>query len=213
MKLLPVLPLLALAPGLRAAPLERDLGQGLTYWRAHAIPEDLPATLAHRPCVLDVRYVHGGGEQGAELLAWLRTHAGPHAPVFLLANSDTSGALLSPLNSPDSVIGLVIIGPRTKDFEPDIGVKEKAEEERKAYEALEHGASVDSLITRRVDKVRNDEATLEKARADENGDDGDGADERKPAAAAKPAPAQLIDVSLQRAVQLDRALLALRRLP
>jgi hypothetical protein len=213
MKLLPALLLLAFASALRAAPLERDLGQGLVYWRAHAVPEDLPATIARRPCVLDVRYVHGGDQAGADLLAWLKAHASPHTPVFLLANSDTSGALLSPLNAPDAVVGLVIIGPQTKDFEPDIGLKVRAGEERKAYEALEHGASVASLVTEHLDKPRNDEETLEKARQEENSGDDPDTDDTAPAAPAKAVPPPLIDASLQRAVQLDRAMLALKRLP
>ncbi|HEX3730773.1 MAG TPA: hypothetical protein VHV47_13270 [Opitutaceae bacterium] len=212
MKLLPLLLLLALAPGLRAAPLERDLGQGLVYWRAHAVPEDLPAAIGRRPCVLDVRYVEGGERAGAELLAWLKAHASPHTPVFLLANGETSGALLSPLNSADAVLGLVVIGAQTKDFEPDLGLKVSASEERKAYEALEHGASVDSLINERVEKVRNDEETLEKAHA-EGEDAPDDTDAAPPSPPAKAVPPQLIDASLQRAVQLDRALLALKRLP
>jgi hypothetical protein len=213
MKAAPALLLLALAPLLRAAPLERDLGQGLVYWRAHAIPEDLPAALPRQPCVLDVRFVRGGERAGADLLGWLKAHASPHTPVFLLANAETSGALLSPLNAPDSVLGLVIIGPKAKDFEPDIALRVSAGEDRKAYEALEHGTPVDSLVTEHVDKIRNDEQTLEKARAEENGGDDDTDAGDNPPAPAKAGPPQLIDETLQRAVELDRAMLALKRLP
>jgi hypothetical protein len=206
---------MALGGAAQAAPIQRDLGQGLVFWRVHELPGDLPGPQAvgQEPCILDVRYVRGGEKAGAALLAWLKTHATPHTPVFLLANSDTSGAVLAPLNSPDAVLGLVILGRKTTDFEPDVGVKVTASEDRKAYRALEDGTPIESLVVEKVDKARNDEATLEKARDEDTGqtDTADaGTDE-----AAKPAkapPPQVLDPVLQRAVQLDRSLVALKRL-
>ncbi len=196
----------------RAVPLERDLGLGLAYLRVHALPEDLSGPeLVGSACVLDLRYVRGGSDQAPVLMAWLRRHAGPHTPVFLLANEATSAALLAPLNAPNSVTGLVILGAAVRDFDPDIAVRVSAATERRAYDALEGGAPADSLVVEKTDKPRNDEATLAKARQQDSGaDDEPAADEasRQP----KPAAPQLIDPVLQRAVQLHRSLLALKRI-
>ncbi len=84
------------------------------------------------------------------------------------------------------------------------------ETERRAYDALERGAALASLVVARDDKPRNDEATLAKAR---QADDSDDDDAPKPEEKPKPLlPPQVIDPVLQRAVQLDRSLLALKRL-
>ena len=67
--------------------------------------------------------------------------------------------------------------------------------------------SVKALLSDAPDKVRNDEARLDKdhlSDADEPPTDTDRPADRK--------PRQLIDAVLQRAVQLDRGLLALKRL-
>jgi len=200
-----------LAAGVRAAPLERDLGRGLTYLRVHALPADLAAPeAAGHPFILDVRYARGGAGDAAGLLAWLRQHASPRHPVFLLANTATSAALLAPLNSPEAVTGLVILGAAAPGFDPDIAVAVSAEEEQRAYDALERGAAVDSLVNARVEKLRNDEAALAKARLTDNSDNDN---EPKLDERPKPVPApQLIDPVLQRAVQLHRSLLALKRI-
>jgi hypothetical protein len=199
------------ASAARSAPLQRDLGMGLSYVRVHVLPGDLPApaTAGVHPWVLDVRYVPGGEAEAAALLGWLKQHASIHTPVILLANRDTSAALLAPLNSPDAVTGLVIVGASAPGFSPDIGLPVAPADERRAYDAMEKGASVESLITDRVLKSRNDEATLARARLSDSG-----ADDLEPPATAAPAatPPPLIDPVLQRAVQLDRSLLALKRL-
>ncbi|HUR59923.1 MAG TPA: hypothetical protein VM029_19535, partial [Opitutaceae bacterium] len=51
-----------------AAPLTRDLGLGLAYFRAHDLPADLPAAEGRKQaCVLDLRYVRGDDKTGAAL--------------------------------------------------------------------------------------------------------------------------------------------------
>jgi hypothetical protein len=195
-----------------AAPLERDLGQGLAYFRVHALPEDLPApgAGAAHACVLDLRFVPGDPAQAAVLGRWLRAHASPHAPVLLLANSQTGPALLAPLSSADAIAGLVIIGPAAEGFAPDIGLPVTAAEDRRAYDGLERGITVEALLNDAPDKVRNDEARLAKDHV-QDGDRNDPAPAADAAAALK-RPAPLIDVVLQRAIQLHRSLLAMRRL-
>ncbi len=213
--------LLSTAAALRAEPFERALGEGLVYCRIHALPDDLPqaASGIRHPWVLDVRYIGGGSVEGAQLLAWLKAEATPRTPVFLLANASTSADVLAPLNSADAVVGLVILGQGTRDFHPDIALPADPSTERRAYEALEKGASVESLISgENSDKPRDDEAKLDRDRLPDSGDEvaGGSAPEPTQESPSLNAPSQkappLIDASLQRAVQLHRALLALKRL-
>jgi hypothetical protein len=225
-RLLPLLAFLTtLAPGaIRAAPLERDLGQGLAYFRIHSLPADLPSdeSVRRQPCVVDVRYVHGDRAAAVALLAWLKSHAAPKSPVILLANPETAPVLLVPLNSANAVPGLLVVGPSARNFGPDISVSVPPSVERRAYEALEKGASVDSLITVPVVKARNDEERLDQEHLEDNAPPDEAGDAQTPEtadsapdagkAAKPPAPPPLIDPVLQRAVQIHRALVALRRL-
>jgi hypothetical protein len=194
-----------------AAPIERDLGQGLIYFRVHHLPEDLPAASGPgKPCVLDLRYVTGDSARSALLVRWLKARATARSPVFLLANQETSPALLTPFSSADSIAGLVILGAGAPDFAPDIALPITPQEDRRAYEALERGITVDALLNDSPDKVRNDEARLAKEHL-QDGDLSDPPAEADAGAAAK-TPPPLIDAVLQRAIQLHRSLLAMRRL-
>jgi hypothetical protein len=202
----------AAGPCLRAAPIRLDLGEGLAFVRVHRLPADLPADVADRPLVLDIRYVKGDAAAGTDLIQWLRLHAAPRHPVFLLANEKTSGALLTPLDSPDSVVGLVILGPVAPNFSPDIALPVSPAVERRAYDALERGATVESLTDDTPIKSRQDEALLAREHLPDSAL-GDLADDASQEGASKPVAARpLIDSVLQRAIQLDRALLALKRL-
>ena len=201
----------------RGASLDRDLGQGLAYHRVHQLPADLPtAEVARRqPCVLDLRYVEGGAYAAAALAAWLKFHATAHAPVFILANAATSSVLVAPLSSHHPGASLVVIGGVADGFAPDIALKISPVAERQAYDALERGVAIDSLLTENADKPRNDEAKLAKDRATDVSPadelpvnppgDSDNASKPKP-------PPPLIDAALQRAVQLHRTLVALKKL-
>lgn len=197
--------------------LARDLGQGLVYHRIHQLPADLPTaeTTRRQPCVLDLRYVIGDSDAAAALAAWLRFHATTRAPVLILANATTSTALIAPLAGPRPGASIVVIGGAAPGFTPDIVLKISAEAERAAYDALEHGVAIESLLAEKSDKPRNDEAKLARDRqADFSATDetleslpAEGHGMAKPKAA--PAP---IDAALQRAVQLHRTLVALKKL-
>ena len=191
-----------------AAPLEYDLGMGLVYCRVHALPADLPAgdSVRGRSCTLDIRYVRGGSGAAEALAGWLKFHSSRKTPVFLLTNAETSSALLSPFASANAVPGLIILGPDVPGFEPDIAVRVTPKVDRLAYDALEHGAAIETLIADKRDKRRNDEAMLEREHLSDSAMV-DGADTDEPAA-----PPPLLDLVLQRSVQLHRALLALKRL-
>ena len=209
------LALTLMAPGL-AAPVTRDLGQGLLYQRVHQLPGDLPTDENERrhPCVLDLRYVGSDADSATALAAWLKFHATARAPVFVLANADTGSGIRTVLASRTPGTSIILVGAATNDFKPDIALKISPEAERRAYDAFEHGATADSLITENPDKPRNDEAKLAKDRQPEiaAGPGEDLAASSTDTVAPPKSPPPLMDAVLQRAVQLHRALLALKKL-
>jgi hypothetical protein len=212
--------LLAAAPGLSfAAParLERDLGHGLAYCRVHSLPADLPAA-SGKPgaVVLDLRYARGDDSAAPALGAWLKVHCTATTPVFVLVNAETAPALLAYLAAIAPPAGLVTLGATSPRFEPDIALKISPAAERVAYDALEHGTPLDSLLTDSSVKPRHDEASIAQERTGAPGDattgDPDASDADETTAATPAAPPPVIDYALQRAVHLHRALLALRKL-
>jgi hypothetical protein len=196
--------LFALTAG--AAPLTRDLGRNLVLYRIHALPADLPPSDTGRkqPCVLDVRYVETNAEDAAALHAWIKFHASPRTPVFILANAKTERALIAPFTSDRATGSILVIGAPTPGFRPDIAVQTTADNERAAYDALEKGAELPALLTENSDKARNDEASLSHDRS---------TDPVETATAAKSGQAPVpTDAALQRAVHLHRALVALKKI-
>lgn len=189
-----------------SAPIQAELGKGLFFVRVHAVPSDLPARITGRapPCIVDVRYVAADAAGAADFSAWLHHRATLRSPVFVLANAETSGALLKVLATHQRASGIVVIGIERGPFRPDIGVKASAEDERRAYDALEEGAGIHALITDNPDKIRNDEASLSRDRLAE------AAVEATEEAEKKTAPP--IDAVLQRAVHLHRALVAAKKI-
>ncbi len=189
-----------------AATLVRDLGQGLTYYRVHEIPQDQPAPISGRPgpCILDLRFAKADELGASALKAWVMFNVSAHAPIFILENSETDPALLAvfPARGP---AGMIVLAPVSARIAPQIAVKVSPEDDRKAYDALEKGAEVQSLLSDYPDKPRIDEAYLEKEHI---------ADSEAPDAptdkAAPPRP--MVDSMLQRAVQLHRGLLALKKI-
>lgn len=199
-----------------AASLERDLGEGLSYLRVHVLPADLPAAdVKPGPIVLDLRFTLAESEAVTSLKAWLEARATEKTPVFILINADTALALRSHIKDVEDQPGVISIGRPSPEVTPDLEIETNATQERAAYEALEKNTSVDALVRENTDKTRIDEASIMQARAEET----DGPDEffapaRRRADETKsdsPPPA-LIDRALQRAIQLHRALLALKRL-
>lgn len=193
-----------------AAPLEREVGHGLRFYRIRELPADLPPAPPAEgrvpPCIVDVRYVRADAAAATALEAWLRFRAKPRTPVFVLANAETSPAVLRAVAKREPRGGIVLIGAAGRTLEPDVAVRTTAEDERRAYDALENGAAVASLITENPGKVRNDEESLSRDRLAEAS-----ADTAADTLAPKQNPPP-IDAALQRAVHLHRALVALRKL-
>lgn len=193
----------ALALAVQAAPLARELGQGLALHRVRALPGDLPAADARRqPLVLDLRYVPGDAAAATALQTWLRAHATQRTPIFVLANAATSAALRDALTARRLPAHTLVIGTPASGFTPDIAVAANTDDERRAYDALDGGTEVALLLTENADKTRNDEAALTRPPRFSGATEG-------ATKAASPAP---LDLALQRAVHLHRALVALKKL-
>ncbi len=192
----------------QAAPTEHELGQGLVYVRVRELPADLPARPTGRvpACVMDVRYVAATPEAAEAFMAWTAFRATLRTPVLILANDETSASLRTALAGHARGTGIVVVGIPGSSFRPDVAVKGTTEGERRAYDAFSQGAALTKLLSDNPDKVRNDEASLSKdglaeASADATDDTVNG---------RRAAP--LIDVTLQRAVHLHRALVAFKKI-
>ena len=209
--------LVALIP-LHAEPLMRGLGENLRYFRAHVLPTDLPAAdVKTGPLILDLRYTLAEADATTALDAWLKFRATATTPVFVLLNADTAPALRELLMTPDDRIGVITIGRASSDITPDIAIDTTNDDERHAYEALEKNSPIESLITDNADKPRTDEASIMSTRREPNAIQADATpappDRTAPAEKkSEPTPPPVIDRAIQRAVQLHRALLALKRL-
>ncbi|MDB6093853.1 MAG: hypothetical protein JWM32_1415 [Verrucomicrobia bacterium] len=200
-----------------AGRVERDLGLGLAYLRIHALPADLPSAPAKPVAtVVDLRYTRSDASAVVALGAWIRFRASVRTPLFVLVNASSAPAILDFFETAAPIPGLVTLGAPSSRFVPDVPLKLANDAERHAYDALEHGASVESLVTDNPTKARHDEASIaqEHALAPLDDDDADGtlSDSAEEAPLKAPAVAPLIDPALQRAIQLHRALLALRKL-
>ena len=208
---------LATSRGAAAAPLERDLGRGLAYLRVVRLPADLPTKMAepHKALVLDLRFVSADATAGKAFEAWLKFRANANSPLTILINSETSPLLLRAFLATPLPAGVVTIGPAASEFKADVSVDVSPQADRLAYDALAQGTPVEDLIAHKLDKPRRDEAEL--ARQHTNGNADAESDEPAPKSVATSAPpaveTPVTDLVLVRAVQLHRALLALRRLP
>ena len=212
--------LLTLAPLLAATAnpgrLERDLGQGLAYVRLRQLPADLPqAPTRPGSVVLDLRYTQGDQAAATALGAWLQFRCTARTPVLVLVNAATAPALLDYLEATDPLPGLVTLGPASSRFVPDLPLKIPPATELAAYAALDHGTPVTTLLTDQPEKARHDEAAIaeEHLVAPGTPDESTGLSDSPLTATVAPAPPPpLIDETLQRAVHLHRALLALRKI-
>jgi hypothetical protein len=189
-----------------AAPIERELGSGLVYVRVRALPADLPAKPAGRvpPCIIDLRYVETDSDGAAAFAAWMKSRATTRSPVFVIANAETSRPLLKELSNHERGTGIAVVGIPRGAFKPDVAVTASAENERRAYDALEQGAEIGSLLADNPNKVRNDEASLAR--------ESPAQPSAEPVESAAKQTSPPIDSALQRAVHLHRALVALKRL-
>ncbi len=191
-----------------------DLGEDLAYVRVHRIADALPLLdLLNRvqskasALVLDLRYPVINEADVPALALTLAQRPAP-TPVFVLVSPQTPEVLmpaLAKLPSPALTIGVSESRPL-----PSVVVNQPADVDRRAYAAFESGMPLETLITGRIEKERFDEAELVKEfeNGNANAAPPPEPDPSKPATEKAPV---LTDRVLQRAVNLHRALLALKR--
>jgi len=197
------IPLLA-----HASVLTADLGAGLEYIR---LPDASVIAKHEGAQVVDLRFT-GAVEESAEGLAGrLRAATESGATLIVLVNAATDPLLRRELAHVQGMARpLVFIGPVTPELAPEIVTAPDPEQERRACDAIAAGTPPAGLIKEVLDKPRFDEAHLARNRTNgtsETRADGAGASPADP----EPKPNPLKDVSLQRAVFLHRALIALGR--
>ncbi len=192
-----------------AGRVERDLGGGLVYVRVHRLPADLPETPVGRvpPCVIDLRFVAADDAAAAAFAAWLKFRASLRSPVFVLANAETAEPLRKSLATRERGAGVMVVGAASEHLQPDVEVKTTADDERRAYDAVEKGAALTAVLADNPHKVRHDEASLVRETQvrplPEVAEPGEG---------SAPADTPPIDATLQRALHLHRALVAMKKL-
>ncbi len=192
-----------------------DLGEDLAYVRVHRVADALPLLdLLNRvqskssALVLDLRYPLISEADVPALALTLAQRSAP-TPLFVLVSPQTPAALvaaLAKLPSPALTIGVSESRPL-----PAVVVNQPADVDRRAYDALDGGMSLETLITGKIEKERFDEAELVKEFENGNANAAPPPDpDPTKKADAEKAPV-LTDRVLQRAVHLHRALLALKR--
>lgn len=216
MKILRIFCLLALAMLAARAAEVRDLGEGLGYLRLRDIDGEAFSVPAG-PLVVDLRQATQAGSAGVDRLRGL---LGTPGVRFVLVSESTAPTVVTFLQTRAPTV-LTIGGIGASDT--DIRVSVSAEDDRRAFAALEQGASLADLATPSLVKARRDEAAILRARRTGNrppdgppsptGPPAGATPPTPPAAPAEAAPAPApSDPVLQRAVQLHRGLRALKRL-
>jgi hypothetical protein len=208
-RLPPALLFLILAGTLGAAPFACDLGRGLRYERVATLPADLPAAPAGSASVLDLRFTKAEPSAAAALVPWLEAHASARHLVFLLVNAATAPAIREALAAMPAHAGLLTLGAKTADFTPDLIVPADAAAEQRAYAALPLAADPRALLSAPLQKPRYDEAAIAKAMNEGQPMPEEPAEPELNDADTSGQPPPLLDLTLQRAVQVQRAWLAL----
>jgi hypothetical protein len=209
------LPSAATAADATTAAVMADVGSGLHYIR---LPDASVIANFERTQVVDLRFTDALEESAEGLARHLQTAARDGATLFVLVNSATDPLLRRELASVQGTARpLLFIGPSTPELAPEIVTTPDLEEERRACDAIAAGTPPTDLIKEQLEKPRFDEVELVRTRGNRvaNGapqtNGNDPASSTAQEAEAPPAPPK--DLSLQRAVFMHRALIALGRLP
>jgi hypothetical protein len=201
------------APCLAAPDSTQDLGQGLAYFRVHALADDSGALItaleANGALVLDVRYATARKEDAALFDHALAQHRGP-ALLCVLVSPATPPALADSIGT--APVRLTTFGVTGSVPAPRVAVAEQAPEtDRRAYEAFDSGTPLAGLISGKIKKERYDEVSLMNDFSNGNTSaEPPPEPDLKSVKDAPVRPAALIDRVLQRAVDLDRALAAIK---
>lgn len=204
--LLPFLFVLAAAASSPAQAVR--LAPDLDYVRPGVDAEAAAKTLASGAAVLDLRYVTDRSAAAPLLSALGTSGTGAGRPlVIALVSPETDPALRARLAGLPRVLTL---GRADADLRTDIAVNTPADSDRRACDALAAGTPPDKLIVENAGKLRYDERSL--VREHQTGSSENPADKAGPdAGAADAAEPPVIDAVLQRAVQVHRGLVTLRK--
>lgn len=200
-----------------------SLGEGLFYFRVTSLPGQLTAMRAalakHSALVIDLRGVSTNISAAQALrTALLPTSGKAKVARFVLINDATASVVLLALGGGlpgNNLPGVLMIAPSNAAVLADVKALGSAEEDKRACEAAANGTPLEKLINYQPDKPRYDEAVLVREHAGELPPEADAADanpvenpDSKKTAQERP----LTDSVLQVAVQIHRALLALKKL-
>ncbi len=210
--------LLALAADLSAAttPAGRteDLGHGLTYVRPAAdniASLALLKTVVAGPAVLDLRYF-SSSKHASDWAAAIKTFAASNHLCLVLVSPETTPSLVEGVAT--GLPACITIGRASPALNVNIPVETTADSDRSAWDAIGKGADMGKLLTATINKPRYDEAVLAKEHAADLSSS-DAPPEDLPPPVEKPKTetktAALTDTVLERAVQIQRGLLALRK--
>jgi hypothetical protein len=191
-----------------------DLGQSLSYFRVHTETSDEKqigeALAANRALVLDLRYASATKADAGAFGQALAKRKGSE-PLFVLVSPETPLSLAEALSvSPAKFVTLGVHGSLPT---PAVVVEQSARDDHRAYEAFESGQPLPELISGRITKDRYDEASLMNDFRSGNLNAEPPAEPdptATPDSQEKKIPPPLVDRVLQRAVNLHRALLALK---
>jgi hypothetical protein len=200
-----------------AAPVEKDAGDGLKYLRTTDVKADssaITAALSQAALILDLRNADTDEIAAEALSAALDRPVGrAHVVRLILINGTTSPLLISAVGAAHP--GVITVGPATPSVTPDVKVAISREDDRRAYEAFNTGTPWEKLISTAPEKSRFDEAALARdhSGANRGSDTAPDAPEAPSSTATKEPPAATgpIDLVLQRAIQIHRALRALKK--
>jgi hypothetical protein len=201
----------ASSPAAPAALTPTPLDAGLAYVRVHSFAADgkamQAACSAGGALVIDLRYPAFQDGDEAVLQQALATRNG-NPPLYVLVSPSTPGPFglaLTRIAAPLTTLGIADSIPP-----PKVVVFQSAEMDRRAYDAADAGKELSGLISGKIPKERYDEASLvnDFNNGNPNPEPPAAPDPREPRAGAKTAP--LVDRVLQRAVQLNRALVAIK---
>lgn len=201
--------LVAIAAAAPAGP--QDLGQGLAYVRVRNLAEDdstLEAALSTGgPLVVDLRQAAARPEDAKLLEHALGLRRGREL-LCVLVGPGTSPALAGILTT--SPVHFTTLGIRGSVPAPRVVIEQPAEKDRAAYAAWDAGTPLATLVSGKIEKDRYDEASLmnDFSNGNTSGEPPEPDPTAKKAGADKPAP--LVDRVLQRAINLHRALAAIK---
>lgn len=219
--------ILPFASGLHAA-IATELGNSLLYYRITDAEADRSAaldTIAHRPAlVLDLRSLSVSDGFADALQTTLARTPPPHAVRLILINATTSPTLINALSQ--ELPSVITLGPSSPAFAPDIAIAISTEDDLRAFNALANGTPLNKLINDNREKRRYDEAKLVQdhangitapesvlpAEAEDDTVKTEPAIDNKESPSEKKTEPAVIDLVLERAIQLHRSLLALKKL-